>query len=96
MSKSFQVQKRVARQIETRAISHTRFMRHPAFRRGFAEYRTGLPPDFDMLDEEVLQYEIGRQFAVVCPRNITLLLANRKLNPAASELFKSFSGSVSW
>lgn len=71
-------------------------MRHPAFRRGFAEYRAGLPPDFDSVVEDVLQYEIGRQFAVVCPRNITLLLANGKLNSAASELFKSFSRSVPW
>ncbi|QHO73641.1 hypothetical protein ACH79_14285 [Bradyrhizobium sp. CCBAU 051011] len=70
-------------------------MRHPAFRRGFAEYRAGLPPDFDTTVEDVLQYEIGRQFAV-CPRKITLLLANGKLNSAASELFKSFSRSVPW
>ena len=53
-------------------------MRHPAFRRGFTEYRAGLPPDFDTIDEEALQYEIGRQFAVVCPRNVSLLLVQRK------------------
>ena len=34
MRKSIQREQRVARQLETRAISHTRFMRHPAFRRG--------------------------------------------------------------
>jgi hypothetical protein len=90
------LEKRVARQIETRAISHTRFMRHPAFRRGFTEYRAGLPPDFDTACEEVLQYEIGRQFAVICPCNVSLLLSNGKLNSAASELFRSFAGSVSW
>lgn len=93
--RSFQ-RKQVAEQIVTQAISHARFMRHPAFRRGFAEYRAGLPPDFDTIAEDALQYEIGRQFSVACPRNITLLLADRKLNPAAGELFKSFSRSVPW
>ena len=95
MSKSIQREQRVARQLETRAISQ-RFMRHPAFRREFTEYRAGLPPDFDTIGEEVLQYEIGRQFSVVCPRNVSLLLSNGKLNSAASELFQSFSRSVSW
>jgi hypothetical protein len=96
MSKSIQREQRVARQLETRAISHTRFMRHPAFRRGFTEYRAGLPPDFDTVGQEVLQYEIGRQFSVVCPRNVSLLLSSGKLNSAASELFQSFARSVSW
>ena len=77
-------------------ISHTRFMRHPAFRREFTEYRAGLPPAFDTIDEEALQYEIGRQFAVICPRDVSLLLSNGKLNSAANELYKSFSRSVPW
>lgn len=85
----------VAKQVVTRGISHTGFMRHPAFRRGFTEYRAALPPDFDS-EENAFQYEIGRQFAVVCPRHIPLLLANRTLNPAASDLFAAFSRSVPW
>jgi hypothetical protein len=94
MSKSTARKERVAPQTETRTISHTRFMRHPAFRRGFSETRAGLLPDFDGNDEDAFQYEVGRQFAVICPPNISLLLPNGKLNPAANDVFNSFSRCV--
>jgi hypothetical protein len=96
MSMSTLQKTRVAHQTETRAISLTRFMKTSAFRRGFSESRAGLLPDFDASDEDAFQYEVGRQFAVICPRNIPLLLPNGKLNPAASDVFKSFSRSVPW
>jgi hypothetical protein len=96
MSTSTLQKERVAPQTEARAISLTRFMKNPAFRRGFSETRAGLLPDFDASDEDAFQYEIGRQFAVICPRNIPLMLVNGKLNPAASDLFKSFSRNVPW
>lgn len=96
MSKSTRPKERVAPQTETRAIRLTRFMKNPAFRRGFSETRAGLLPDFDASDEDAFQYEIGRQFAVICPRNIPLLLPNGRLNPVASDAFKSFSRSVPW
>jgi len=70
-------------QIRTRSTTAAGIMRDKRFQRGFADARAGLPPCFD--DDVVGQqwgYERGRQFAVVAPRNLKLLV-NGKLNPKA-------------
>jgi len=64
-----------------------------AFRRGFAEARSGRQPKFD--DELMFQdglawvYEWGRQFAILAPPDLPLVLPDEgALNPKAVELFR--------
>lgn len=64
-----------------------------AFRRGFAEARSGRLPRYD--DEVMFQdglawvYEWGRQFAFLAPTDLALVLPDEgALNPKAVELFR--------
>jgi hypothetical protein len=64
-----------------------------AFRRGFAEARSGRLPRYD--DEVMFQdglawvYEWGRQFAILAPPDLPLVLPEEgALNPKAVELFR--------
>ncbi|KIZ40998.1 MULTISPECIES: hypothetical protein [Rhodopseudomonas] len=66
-----------------------------AFRRGFAEVRAGRFPRFD--DEIAFQdglafvYEWGRQFAILAPPDLPLVLPDEgALNPQAVALFRAF------
>jgi hypothetical protein len=64
-------------------------MRDPNFRRGVADYRRGIRPDFDV-DDGYWAYERGRQWASIAPRDMPVTLPNeRTLNPKAVQLFKS-------
>jgi hypothetical protein len=63
------------------------------FRRGFAEARSGRVPKFD--DELMFQdglawvYEWGRQFAILAPADLSLVLPDEgALNPKAVALFR--------
>jgi hypothetical protein len=76
-------------QLPVIAISIERVMRSAAFRRGVDEVRAGKAPHFLDNDEETdntWQYERGRQFAVIAPRSMPILI-ERKLNPKAVALF---------
>jgi hypothetical protein len=65
-------------------------MRTAAFRRGVADVRAGRKPRFDEQAEgDHWDYERGRQFAVLAPRNMQIvLLQTKQLNPEAVEFFK--------
>lgn len=67
-----------------------------AFRRGFAEARSGRTPRH--YDDEVMfqdghawVYEWGRQFAILAPNELQLVLPDEgALNPEAVALFREF------
>jgi hypothetical protein len=66
---------------------------NPTFRRGFAEARSGRSPRYD--DEVMFQdglawvYEWGRQFAILAPPDLPLVLPDEgALNPEAVALFR--------
>jgi hypothetical protein len=64
---------------------------HPAFRRGVAEARAGLPPRFDEEArdrENCWLYERGRQFAAAAPRDLKIITPRtRALNPRAVSIY---------
>jgi hypothetical protein len=60
-------------------------IRSPSFQRGVAEVRAGRLPRFDT--ENDWDYERGRQWAVVAPRSMPLLIGS-KVNPKAVLIFK--------
>ncbi len=64
-------------------------MRTAAFRRGVTDFRNGRPPRFNDPDGAIWawSYERGRQFAVLAPRNMPVVL-ERRLNPKAVTFFK--------
>jgi len=78
---------------ETVGITTEEIMREPAFLRGVADLRSGRSPRFDTETEGGWLYEWGRQFAVVAPRNMQIVLPKkRKLNPRALELLRRTLG----
>jgi hypothetical protein len=91
-------------QVFTTKVTIETIMRRKAFRDGVAEVRAGRAPRFD--GEEFLlmslapypkpitnqqwDYERGRHFGILAPRNMDVMLAGTKrLNPAAVEFFKA-------
>jgi hypothetical protein len=85
----------VPKQAETFEAPLDEIVWNAAFRRGFAEVRSGRHPRYD--DEVVFQdglawvYEWGRQFAILAPSDLPLVLPDEgALNPQAVELFKAF------
>jgi hypothetical protein len=85
---------KIARQAETVEAPINDIVRNPAFHRGFAEVRSGLHPSFDddeaYLDGLAWVYEWGRQFAILAPPDLPLLLPKeRQLNPEAVQLFEA-------
>jgi hypothetical protein len=86
---------KIARQADTFEAPLNDIVRNPAFRRGFAEVRSGQHPSFDddeaYLDGLAWVYEWGRQFAILAPPDLPLLLPKqRQPNPEAVELFETF------
>jgi hypothetical protein len=77
-------------QMRTASVALERFMRSREFRRGVAEIRAGQAPDFDTTSQP-LMYEAGRQFGAVAPPTM-LIVVNGKLNPKATALFQTISG----
>src|SRR5262245_21861339 len=77
---------------QTRTIETTprEVMRHPDFRAGFNDVRDGRPPRFD--EFKTWQYERGRHWAIVAPRNQPLFVGptGRRLNPAALQDYELF------
>jgi hypothetical protein len=87
--------KTVPPQAETAEAPIMEIVRNPLFRRGVAEVRAGEHPCFDddeaYLDGFAWVYEWGRQFAVLAPPDLPLVLPQgRQLNPEAVELFEAY------
>jgi hypothetical protein len=85
----------VPSQADSRQASLSDIVWHAAFRRGVTEVRNGRHPRFD--DDDAFHdgvawvYEWGRQFAVLAPPDLPLVLPDEgALNPKAVELFRSF------
>jgi hypothetical protein len=77
------------------AITIEGIMRSTAFRRGVADVRGNREPRFDTELDGGWFYEWGRQFGVLAPRNMRIvLLRKRQLNPKAIELFRSFKRDI--
>ncbi len=74
-----------ALQVPVRPVKLETIMRDPAFERGVQEVRDGRSPRFDRYDS--WEYERGRQWATVAPKNMPLKIG-RKLNPAAVAIFR--------
>jgi hypothetical protein len=74
-------------QIPTKIASPEEIMRTKAFRHGVNDVRRGKPPRFDTFDDD-WEYERGRQFAVLAPHCLEIVLGER-LNPKAVQFFKS-------
>lgn len=70
-------------QAETKPATTWKIMRSADFARGVAEVREGLPPNFDANDS--WNYERGRQFGLIVPRNLPLY-QGRLINPVALRL----------
>jgi hypothetical protein len=79
-------------QIKTIDVMIQEVMRSKAFRRGVADVRAGRKPRFDEQTEgDDLHYERGRQFAVLTPRKMPIVLPQTKqLNPKAVNLFEKY------
>lgn len=73
-------------QTDTHSVSLSAFMRCADFRRGVTEVRQGKAPDFDA-PADGLAYEAGRQFGVIAPRTMQVIIAGR-VNPRAMDLFE--------
>jgi hypothetical protein len=68
-----------------------RIMSSQDFRRGVAEFRTGKPPNFETASWE---YERGRQFGAVAPRNMVIVTRRRRLNQKALRFFKRWDTGI--
>ena len=71
-------------------------MRSEAFRRGVEDARAGRRPRFDGEPDDQWDYERGRQFGVLAPRNMPVLVPRTKkqLNPAAIKFFLAHSEDI--
>jgi hypothetical protein len=76
---------RPRKQADTYACSVNSIMATRAFARGVAEVRAGRPPDFDRNNWD-WEYERGRQWATVAPKDMPLKIG-RSLNLAAIQIF---------
>jgi hypothetical protein len=76
------------KQIEVVPATVKEIMRSATFRRGVSDVRAGRKPRFDEEAEgpEPWWYEYGRQFGVLAPRDMPIVLKGR-LNPAAVRFF---------
>jgi hypothetical protein len=73
----------MTKQCETRPITIEAIMRTAAFHRGVADVRAGRKPRFDEYGDD-WHYERGRQFAILAPRDLTIVSPRTKqLNPKA-------------
>ncbi len=84
----------VAKQADTFEAPFRDIVWNAAFRRGVAEVRSGRRPRFDddvaFKDGVAWVYEWGRQFAVLAPPDLPLVLPDEgQLNPQAVDLFRA-------
>jgi hypothetical protein len=77
----------VADQADTRPVSTRTIMRSIGFRWGVNDYRTGHPFRDDVPPSWDWDYERGRQFAAVAPKDMPLKI-NGRLNPKAVATFE--------
>jgi hypothetical protein len=77
-------------QVPTTETSEESIMRKPSFMRGVKEYRAGKLPNFDtyITIDCAWDYERGRQWAAIAPRDLKVFTTPGKLNPKALILFK--------
>jgi hypothetical protein len=76
------------RQVETRSVSIESIMRTAAFRHGVNDVRKGRTPRFDKWgDGDDWDYERGRQFGIIAPRDLEVVIQGR-LNPNAVMFFR--------
>jgi hypothetical protein len=75
---------KVAKQADIEMVSTAAVMRHPSFIRGVEEYRARKRPDFECDDWE---YERGRQFAAIAPRNLSIFTPSGRLSRQAIAIF---------
>jgi hypothetical protein len=78
------MERRRLQQIPTRPSTVIEIMRSREFRRGVEEARAGRPPHYDAMDD--WEYERGRQWAVVAPRTMPVMIG-RKVNPKAIDVY---------
>src|ERR1017187_1659549 len=92
-------------QVPSVGVAIQTIMRRKAFRDGVADVRAGRAPRFDgdgsllmslapypksSITNQQWDYERGRHFGILAPRNIDVIIAGTKrLNPAAVEFFKA-------
>jgi len=84
----------VKAQADTIGVSPESIMRSKAFRHGVNDVRNGKRPRFDAAwgnDECEWEYEWGRQFGVLAPRHLQVVLEGQ-LNPEAVEFFSLMHG----
>jgi hypothetical protein len=70
-------------QAETVGTTIQKTIRSASFHAGVAEVRAGRPPRFERDD---WAYERGRQFGIVAPRSLPLMIGKR-VNPRAIIIF---------
>jgi hypothetical protein len=70
-------------QVETVGVTIKEIIRSRSFQTGVAEVRAGRPPRFDRDDWD---YERGRQFGIVAPRSLQVMIG-RRVNPRAVTIF---------
>ena len=73
---------------DTVRVSLESIMYSEAFRQGVADVRARQAPRFGRWGEDDFCYEQGRQFAVLAPRGLQVVLETRQLNPKAVRFFK--------
>jgi hypothetical protein len=77
-------------QVETVRVTIQNIIRSRSFQAGVAEVRAGRPPRFDRDDRRFVRddwgYERGRQFGIVAPRSLPLMIG-RRVNPRAVSIF---------
>ena len=62
---------RAREQVPTAATTAQRIVRSPYFAVGVEEVRRGLPPRFDMMQQDAYwAYERGRQWAILAPKDL--------------------------
>jgi hypothetical protein len=74
----------VAEQADTVMVSTASLMRQPSFLRGVEEYRARRRPDFECDD---WQYERGRQWAAIAPRNLNIFTSSGRVSRLALAIF---------
>jgi hypothetical protein len=62
-------------QVETVKVTTASIVRSPEFQLGVADVRARRPPRYD----DSFEYEWGRQFAVVAPRNLSVTKFTRRV-----------------
>jgi hypothetical protein len=80
---------KVAEQAERIPISIASVLRSADFQRGVAEYRARKKPDFENTSD---QYELGRQFAAIAPRDLPITTSSGRLNTKAVTIYRRHVG----